>query len=146
MVNPFFHMDSFPSRKVSNTALSSVLLFQQYCTDYSGTGELPSLFAPKKWGEFYKTHQWVLQSRHMPQQIAITLTASDFSGDFKTRGALWSLALKSCLTSISGKKVRKIKINLDWCNLSDEGICSNFRKLFFSALHQLSCFAYAGLG
>lgn len=45
MVSPFFHMEGFPSRKVSNTANSSVLLFQQFCADYSGTGELPSLFA-----------------------------------------------------------------------------------------------------
>lgn len=41
----FLHMEGFPSRKVSNTATSSVLLFQCSCTDYSGTvGSLfPSL-------------------------------------------------------------------------------------------------------
>lgn len=35
---PFLHMEGFPSRKVSTTATSSVLLFQCSCTEYSTTG------------------------------------------------------------------------------------------------------------
>lgn len=58
--------------------------------------------------EFYEIHQQMLQSKHMLGQLTVTLKAGlpcDFSRDFlKTRGAVWSLAFISRLTSGMGEK------------------------------------------
>lgn len=103
---PFLLMEDFPSRKVSNAATNSVLLFQCSCTNSSGTVGSPFLSLVTQ------VLRRVLQDPLVNVAIQTHATANCnqvISVGTSSEHLVWALALQSC-PDLSRRENREMKI------------------------------------